>query len=195
MRLKKSIPGLFAFCIINFCVAEIAAIATPIEQPVAQADTEKSNQLTEESIRKVLAGLQAAVEKKDVEGVLKFMAPFATSEVTVESDGVTVNANLYGKDEHRGFLEKTYPTIQNRRTISNRVDMRISPDGQLGTATIFRVREYTTQNGGRFLSQGTDTIRFAMVDNQPMVVSTTLTGWVAQRPPLKPRSPESKPQP
>lgn len=187
MYLKKLIQGLLAAGVINVCVAEIPAIAMPVEQPIAQADTKKSNQITEADIRKVLAEMQVAIEKKDLEGILKFIAPFAYSEVTVESGSGKMTVNLEGKDDHRILLTEAGSQIQKRRTIRNRTDIRISPDGELGTATIFRVREYTTQNGRRFLSAGTDTLRFAMFGKQPMVVSATLQGWLAERPLLKPQ--------
>lgn len=186
MHLKKSVQGLFAVCAINFGVAEIPVLAAPVEQPVAQAVTRKSNQITEEDIREVLKEIQAAREREDIEGVLKFIAPFAHSEVTVESDGGTLTVNLDGKDEHRAVFAKMNAQIQERRDINNRTAITISPDGELGTATIFRVREYITQNGTRFLSAGTDTIRFALINNRPMVVSTTIRGWLAERSSLKP---------
>jgi len=45
-------------------------------------------------------------------------------------------------------------------------------------ATIEKLR---TEDGKQFISAGTDTFRFAWVDNQPKVISTKSQGWLEER--------------
>lgn len=187
MYLKLTV-GLVTACMLN--VGAFAAIAAPKPnpaRPATQTSPQVSNQLSEQNIRQVLATIQAAIDKKDVAGVMRYMAPFAHSEVTVESDDGRLTVNVDGQEDHRLLLTQSLGQIQNSASLNRQIRIRMSPDGQMAIATIFRARDVTTQQGQRYYSVGTDTIRFALVNNQPRIVSMSLNGWVASRPSLKPQ--------
>lgn len=180
MQIKTLLQGMLAVSVINGCVIAIPAIAFSQPQPSAQLVAQTSNQLSEENIQQVLAAIQTAQEQEDVEGILKFLAPFVTSEITVESDDSTLTFILEGQAEHRELLKKTNALIDDRESLNQQIKIRITADGQLGIATISTVKEIDTENGEQLYTGSNDTIRFAWIDNQPKIISMTIKGWLAE---------------
>lgn len=185
MHPRKLVQGLLTVSIVSGCMAEIPVIATSAQPSLAQAPTKTPSQLSEENIRQVLANIRAAEQKKDVEGVVKFLAPFVSSEITVEAFDSSLTVTLEGKDDHRALLAKTFPTVRESKVIGNQTNVIITSGGQLGIANISSIKAITTQNGERYFSISTDTIRFARINNQLMIVSMNIRGSLAARPPLK----------
>lgn len=185
MHPKKLLQGLLTISIVSGCIAEIPALAAFAQPSLAQAPTQTPNQLSEADIRRVITDIRAAEQKKDVEGVVKFLAPFVSSEITTEGFDSSLTVTLEGKEDHRALLTKTFPRIRESKVIGNQTNVGITEGGQLGIANISSIKAITTQNGQRYFSISTDTIRFARINNQPTIVSMNIRGSLAARPPLK----------
>ncbi len=183
MNYKQWIPGFVAICLIYPCLKNLPVVATPKEMLMVQATTQNATQLTEEGIRQAIEAMRAARDKKDVSGVLQYIAPFAHSEITVELPDGILTLNVDGQEEHRKLLEETFAKIKERKTTHEQVDIRLSADGQMGIAVITQEREFATHDGKQFFAENSDILRFGLVDNRPAVVSATLKGWLAERPP------------
>ena len=58
----------------------------------------------------------------------------------------------------------------------------MSEDGQVLTVTRLLIAEKKTEDSREFISSSSDLIRFAWIDNKPMIVSITIKGWLEERP-------------
>jgi hypothetical protein len=178
----------FALGTISLCLLTASSVNLPVFADaipdffLVQNTDNASEQLTKENIQNVLNMMETARKQADVEGVLKHIAPFAHSTVTTEIDDDLIVLTLDGTAEHRDFLTEIYQTIDNRSILNKQMDIRLSPDGQMAIVVIQEEREYMTEDGENFLSESVDTLRFGLVNGQPMVVSATLKGWLAPIP-------------
>jgi hypothetical protein len=162
------------------------SLITQAAEPVpTQLTAQSSSQLNEENVGEVMAAIAQAESNKDTEALLKFLVPFAISEVTVESQGKSITASLEGIEAHRQLLEFTFKKVKKKEPINEHTTIRITPDGQLATVTRLIVEELVTDDGREFISSGTDIFRLAWIDGRPMVISAKTQGWLEERPAQK----------
>jgi ketosteroid isomerase-like protein len=173
---------MLALCLLSGGTIAMPAIANPNPSSVRLLAVQPANQLTEENIRQVLTAIDKALTQKDLEGVLKFVAPFVYTEVTVESSEGTQVTPLEGKDELRNLLKAIYARIKNSNVVNQQTKIDITASGELGVATITTIEAIATEDGNRYYASSTDTLRFAWLNNQPTIVSMTIKGWLAERP-------------
>ncbi|HHP7232943.1 MAG TPA: hypothetical protein ACFCUY_19075 [Xenococcaceae cyanobacterium] len=147
----------------------------------AQADL---NRLTEANIRQVLTLIQTAGNQQDIAEILQYVAPFAHSEISLNLGNSILTTSVNGTEEHRNLLAQTYNKFKERNTINEKVDILVSADGEFAIATVYRIREVTDEQGKQFISGSVNTLRFGMVNEQPMIVSAALEGWLSERPSL-----------
>ena len=167
--------GVISSCVLVLPHRVIAAETTKT------SSVETSSKLTEENISQAMKAIAEAEKKEDIDALLMFLVPYGVSEVTVESQGNSITRNLEGVEAHREMLEKTFKRVKNREVLNERQTIRFSPDGQLAIVTRSTIEKLTTEDGKQFISAGTDTFRFAWVDNQPKVISTKSQGWLEER--------------
>lgn len=181
MQITTLMRGMFAICLLSGGIIVMPAIANP-ELPASILLAEQpSNQLTEENIRQVLGAIDKAITQKDMEGVLKFVAPFVYTEVTVESNEGTLITPVEGKDGLRDLLQAIYARVENSNVVNQQIRIDITAGGELGIAKITTMEALTTVDGNRYYASSTDTFRFAWLNNQPLIVSMTIKGWLAER--------------
>ena len=130
----------------------------------------------------MIDSIERARKDDDIEGVLQHVAPFIHSTVSVELERQSITFGLDGLDEHRAYLSETYELIKNRNILDRKTDIRVSQDGKMAIVVIYEEIEYITDEGDNILTESFDTLRFGMVNGQPMVVSATLKGWLAPTP-------------
>ena len=138
--------------------------------------------LDENTIRQTMVAIEDAENKEDIDALLKFLVPFAISEITVKSQGTTLTTNVEGINAHRKLLKRSFDLVKERDTINDYITIRITPDGKIATVTRVVVETLTIEDGTRFLASGTDIFRFAIIDNQPKIISTKSQGWLEKRP-------------
>jgi len=167
--------GVISSCVLALPHRVIAA------EPTKTSSVETSSKLTEENISQAMKAIAEAEKKEDIDAILMFLVPYGVSEVTVESEGNSITRNVEGVDAHRQMLETTFKRVKNREVLNERQNIRFSPDGQLAIVTRATIEKLTTEDGKQFISAGTDTFRFAWIDNQPKVISTKSQGWLEER--------------
>jgi len=160
-------------------------VANPERQSSILLADKPANQLSEENIRQTLKAIEKAIAQKDVEGVLKFVAPFVYIEMTVESNEGTVITPVEGKDSFRNLLQEIFARTKENNVVNQQTKIDITSNGELGIANISTVETLTTSEGKRYFSSSTDTFRFAWINNQPTIFSITIRGWLAERSPQK----------
>lgn len=192
MKLPANLPlatlaiAAFVSCPSLSLASSQESLITQAAEPVpTQLTAQSSSQLNEENVGEVMAAIAQAESNKDIEALLKFLVPFAISEVTVESQGKSITASLEGIEAHRQLLEFTFKKVTKKEPINEHTTIRITPDGQLATVTRLIVEELVTDDGREFISSGTDIFRLAWIDGRPMVISAKTQGWLEERPAQK----------
>lgn len=192
MKLPANLPlatlaiAAFVSCPSLSLASSQESLITQAAEPVpTQLTAQSSSQLNEENVGEVMAAIAQAESNKDIEALLKFLVPFAISEVTVESQGKSITASLEGIEAHRQLLEFTFKKVTKKEPINEHTTIRITPDGQLATVTRLIVEELVTDDGREFISSGTDIFRLAWIDGRPMVISAKSQGWLEERPSQK----------
>lgn len=149
--------------------------------PIAQA-TSQANALTEEGVRQMMAKIEQAEQQEDIKTLLSFLAPFIVSEITVTTDEQTTTRMLAGMAEHQDLLQRSYDRVTKREILEKRTQVRLTEDGQLAIVKRRSLRAITTQEQKKFFSFSEDTIRVAMINGQPRIVSISSNGWLEERP-------------
>lgn len=144
-----------------------------------------TDKLTKENIQAVLDQLAAAREKNDVEGMLKFLAPFVISSVTLDRDNTSTTFTLEGIDAHRDFLQDSVGKIKNREELGKRVNIKFINE-KMAIVNSFSLKNITTKEEGKFVMSDVNVMRFAWIDGKPMITSMEIKGWLAQRPAAQP---------
>ena len=143
---------------------------------------ENSEKLTEAKIREVMAIIEKAEKEEDIDTLLKTLAPFAVSEVVVETEEQGITRTVEGIREHRELLEQTFALVEKREPINQFMTIRFTADNQVATVTRFVLETLTTTKGKLFYASGTDIFRFAWLDGHPKIISTKSQGWIEERP-------------
>ena len=157
------------------------AIASPLNHSQTVMG-QNINQLTEEKVLAIMEIIEKAEEKEDISTILNFLAPFVVSSVTVDTKDATVTRNLEGKKAHDDFLQNNFNLVKDEELIDSYTTVSMSEDEQVLTVTRLRITNVVTEDAREFLSSSNDLIRFALIDDQPMIVSITIKGWLEERP-------------
>lgn len=190
MRSKFWLGGLVACCLVSGGAGMRPAIANPLSpfrasllaQVQSPASRPESSQLTEANIRKVLAFMQTAQNQENLADLLKHVAPFVSSEITITGENGSTTVILDGIEKHRMLLKDLFSRIKTREVLSQDVNVRLSDDGNVGIATIYTVKAVTTEEGKSFIASDIDTLRFAWLNNQPTLISFQSKGWFSEAP-------------
>lgn len=155
-------------------------LAQPLNSPLLIAQEIK--ELDEEMIRQAMEAINEAENREDIDAMLKFLVPFSISEITVEYKGNILTTNLEGINAHRRMLKNTFALVKEREILNDYMTVRITPDGKIATVTRVIFENLTTKDEQKFMVSGTDILRFALIDNQPRIISVKSQGWLEPRP-------------
>ncbi|MDJ0728897.1 MAG: nuclear transport factor 2 family protein [Crocosphaera sp.] len=158
----------------------VITLAQPSNSPLLIAQEIK--QLDEEMIRQAMEAINQAENREDIDAMLKFLAPFSISEITVEYKGNILTTNLEGINAHRRMLKNTFALVKEREILNDYMTVRITPDGKIATVTRVIFENLTTKDEQKFMVSGTDILRFALIDNQPKIISVKSQGWLEPKP-------------
>jgi hypothetical protein len=179
MFCNKLLQGFLTVCLVNLSMAQIPAISFPIKSSHPQTIAQATNKLTEPAIRQILEEMKMAQEKEDIATMLKYIAPFTYTEVTVETANGRLTVNVLGTAEHSELLERAAQIRSTSRILAETVEVNLAENGEFAVAEVYTLREITTDQGATIMSASNDTLRFGIVNNQPMVVSANLSGWLS----------------
>lgn len=175
------LSGCLTFCLLNVSFPNLPIIASPLKSSDSQIVAQATNKITEAAILKILEELKMAQDNEDIAGMLKYIAPFANTEVTMETSNGRLTVNVLGTDEHRDLLQRGAEIRNTSRTLTETVEVNVAENGEFAVAEVYSTREYTTSQG-TILTASNDTLRFGMINNQPMIVSANLSGWLSAVP-------------
>jgi ketosteroid isomerase-like protein len=87
--------------------------------------------LSEEAVQRTLQAVDAASQSKNVEEVLKYVAPFAYLELTLEGPGYSQTTGVIGKDQIRERLQKAFERIASSEYLDKSQKIDVLADEQV----------------------------------------------------------------
>jgi len=127
----------------------------------------------ESQIRTILNAMETAASHKDVDGIVKYMAPNITIEIMVQLGNGTQRLNL-SREQYRQYLQQGFATAQRRSSQYKNLKIQIAPNAQTATATYTLMEEATLKGQpGTFASTSQETVEFARIQGQVLETAVT----------------------
>ncbi|MBW4472687.1 MAG: nuclear transport factor 2 family protein [Stenomitos rutilans HA7619-LM2] len=136
------------------------------------------SRIRESDIRKILNAMEAAANRKDVDGILKYMAPNITIKITVQLGAGAQQLSL-SREQYRQYLQQGFATTERRSGNYTNLKIQVAPNGQTATAT-YTLREEATLKGqpGTFVSTSQETVKFARIKGQLLETAATSNAMI-----------------
>lgn len=139
------------------------------------------SRIRESEIRKILDAMETAASQKDVDGILKYMAPDITIRITVQLGGRAQQISL-SREQYRQYLQQGFETTEKRSGKYTNLKIQIAPNGQTATATYTLVEEATLAGQpGTLKSTSQETVKFARVQGQLLETAATSNSTIEAR--------------
>ncbi len=133
----------------------------------------RASGIRESQIRKILDAMEAAASQKDVDGILKYMAPNITIKITVQL-GTRAQHITLTREQYRQYLQQGFQTTQTRTGKYTKLKIQVAPNGKTATATYTLVEEATlVGQPGTFKSTTQETVKFEQIKGQILETAAT----------------------
>ncbi|MBW4696342.1 MAG: hypothetical protein KME03_00335 [Aphanocapsa lilacina HA4352-LM1] len=127
--------------------------------------------VTPEAVRKVLQAVEAAGQSKNIDEVLKYVAPFATLESTLEGIGYSQTTRVIGKEQIRARLLESLERLQSSEYLDKEQKIDIIDNGQAAIVSNDTIVGATLKDGRRLIINGRDTYVLGQVGGQLMLTA------------------------
>jgi hypothetical protein len=135
--------------------------------------------ISEEEIKQIFNNIMVATERKDVDGVIKFLVPFAISNNTVRvlSAGKVTQqiVRLKGAERQRIATQQNFLNIDSFDFLYQDVKVRVSPDRKTAFANVTSIIDARTVKGPRLMISSTSTTKFAIFQGEVKIISDDST--------------------
>lgn len=133
----------------------------------------RTSAISERQIRAILNAMTAAAEQKDVDGIMKYMAPNITIKLTIRL-GTGSQQRSLTREQYRQSLQRGFETTERRSGKYTNLKIQIAPNGQTATATYTLVEEATLKRQlGTFVSTSQVTVKFERIKGQLLETAVT----------------------
>lgn len=143
---------------------------SPKSQVIAQS-VKEVKQVNEKDLIETAKTINEFRKKRDVTGIMNYVAPFAISKILYEYETGSQTINLEGKASHQEFIEKAFKDIKSSNSKNLQVRYRISADGNVGTVNSYSIAAVTTDKGKQYIVTSDEVFNFAMVGDQLVLIS------------------------
>ena len=144
----------------------------------------------EEEIKQIFNDMMAATERKDVDGVTKYLAPFAISVNTVrtlKAGNVSQEVvRLKRLEQQRSYIQQSFINVDSYDFLYYDVKVRVSPDRKTAFANVTSIVDTRTIKGPRLLISSTGITKFALVKGELKIISDEATTDVEIPPAFQP---------
>ncbi|UFP93049.1 hypothetical protein [Gloeobacter morelensis] len=156
---------------ISLAVAAVGAFA--LEPATAQIPNpfQGTAAVTPEAVRQVLQAVEAAGQSKNIDEVLKYVAPFATLESTLEGIGYSQTTRVIGKEQIRARLLESLERLQSSEYLDKEQKIDIIDNGQAAIVSNDTIVGATLKDGRRLIINGRDTYVLGQVGGQLMLTA------------------------
>jgi hypothetical protein len=146
--------------------------------------------ISEAEIQQIFDDMMVATERKDVEGVVKFLIPFATSKNTVRfftaGKAKEIVSVLKGAEQQRQATQESFISIDSFDFLYHDVQIRVSPDRKTAFANVTSIVDAKTVRGPRLLISSTSTTKFAIFRGEVKIISEEATSDIEVPPAFQP---------
>ena len=138
----------------------------------------RASAMSERQIRDIFNAMAAATKQKDVNGIVKYMAPQIAIKMTLRLGKSSQQLNLT-REEYRQYLEQGFAITQRYSSQYKNLKIQIASGGQAGTATYTLVEEATLKGQpGRLVSTSQETVKFERLKGQILATAVTSTSTI-----------------
>lgn len=158
--------------------ATCSTIATAQQAPdlIKQSRT---SAMSERQIRDIFNAMATATKQKDVDGIVKYMAPKIAIKMTLRLGTGSQQLNLT-REEYCQYLEQGFAITQGYSSQYRNLRIQIASDGQTGTATYTLVEEVTLKSQPVTVrSTSQETVKFERIKGQILATAVTSTSTIA----------------
>ncbi|MGE3151041.1 MAG: cytochrome c oxidase assembly factor Coa1 family protein [Nitrospiraceae bacterium] len=127
------------------------------------------DELVEARVTSLLADLDQAANRRDVEGLVRHVAPGARLTVVVQFSGSEQELTMT-REQYRTSLKQSFSMAQDYQWTRMDTDVRLAPDGRKAVAR-FQGTESITINGQRLIFALEKELTFSLQGPQPLIVS------------------------
>lgn len=158
--------------------ATIVTLAGPslVAVPCTLAQQPATTRISEQQVRQILDAVQRATERRDANGILSYLAPNATLEITTESALTGSQTLRLSREEYRRYLEEGLSLIETSSSRLSNLKVRIAPNGKAAIAT-YQITEETTLKDQpyRVSSRTTEATQFEIVQGRVLATRVKST--------------------
>ncbi len=157
--------------------ATCSTVATAQQVPdfVKQAS---ASAISERQIRDIFNAMAKATKQRDVNGIVKYMAPKIAIKMTLQLGSGSQQLSLT-REEYRQYLEQGFALVQSYNSQYKNLKIQIASNGQMGTATYTLVEEATLKGQpGRLASTSQETVKFERIKGQILATAVTSTSTI-----------------
>ncbi|MBW4693187.1 MAG: nuclear transport factor 2 family protein [Lyngbya sp. HA4199-MV5] len=138
------------------------------------ASKARESRIYDSQIRKILAAMAAAANQKDVEGLMKYMAPDITIKLTLRVGKGSQELNL-SRAEYKQYLQQGFEATERYSGKYTNLKIQIAPNGKTGTATYTLVEEAKLKGQPvTLISTSQETITFEHIKGE--ILATAVMG-------------------
>jgi hypothetical protein len=160
------------------------------KQQFVETSDRSDRMISEEEIKQIFNDMMVATERKDVEGVTKYLAPFAVSANTVRTlKGGNISQEvmrLKRLEQQRSYIQQSFINVDSYDFLYYDVKVRVSPDRKTAFANVTSIVDTRTIKGPRLLISSTGTTKFALVEGQLKIISDEAITDVESPPAFQP---------
>jgi ABC-type lipoprotein release transport system permease subunit len=187
MNFIKNISVFLAVLALNNPAFFPGVSASPLLNSASQFRAEKSeNQLTEEQIREFIKNIDQEILDKNIDAVVKNLAPFIQSKITVEKDSRSLTLELNGIEENRNYLQESIKNIRSTEELEKSLKIEIYPNDNFAIVSRIRTADVTLNDGKRMIISSQGKARVALIDRELKIIAWEQISQVDRRPLITP---------
>lgn len=146
------------------------AIAHQVPDFIKQS---RASTISERQIRDIFDAMATATKQKDVDGIVKYMAPKIAIKMTLQLGTRSQQLSLT-REQYRQYLEQGFAITQHYSSQYKNLKIQIAPNGQIGTTTYTLVEETTLKGQpGTITSTAQETVKFERIQGQLLATAVT----------------------
>lgn len=156
----------------------IGATAHPVPDFIKQSRTPT---VRESQIRNILNAMETAANQKDVDGIVKYMAPNIIIKMTLKLGTGSQQLSL-SRAQYQQYLQQGFETTQRYSSKYTNLKIKIAPNGKTGTAAYMLVEEATVKGlPGTLVSTSQETIKFERIKGQILATAATSNSTIEMK--------------
>jgi hypothetical protein len=190
MNFRRLIGVVPATLVIGMICLAPAIASEKTKQLFIESPDRSDRTISEAEVQQIFDDMMVATERKDVDGIVKFLIPFAISKNTVRvwtaGKAKEIVAVLKGAEQQRRATQESFISIDSFDFLYHDVKIRVSPDRKTAFANVTSIVDARTVKGPRLLISSTSTTKFAIFRGEVKIISEESTSDVEVPPAFQP---------